>query len=312
MSLLHLTNGTAIIEKMRDAGVVGRIVPWNDVLHEGPVPAGLNPAAMREVRAAFIASTDGSFDEVLRSFAARDAALEDLRGIDEIVLWFEHDLFDQLQFIEILDRLPPSGQPIVTAVPDDDYLGTQPASHFAGLFAARRPITSSQRVAAHDAWEAFRSPDPHAIVEVLDRVSVLPHLAPALRRHLQQFPSRENGLSRTEQQTLEALARGLTSVKDVYRAANHEREEAVFMGDLAFFFHIRSLVPRLMTSTVSPMRLSLDDELALTNEGRQVLGGRLDRVRLCGIDRWLGGVHLSDRTPMWRWDNERQQLHRES
>ena len=36
--------------------IEGPIVPWDDILHEGPVPLGLNPAAMRERRAEFLAA----------------------------------------------------------------------------------------------------------------------------------------------------------------------------------------------------------------------------------------------------------------
>ena len=32
--------------------------------------------------------------------------------------------------------------------------------------------------------------------------------------------------------------------------------------------------------------------VTLTDAGRSVLAGRLDRVVACGIERWLGGVHL--------------------
>lgn len=303
MSLLHITNGRAIIDKMREAGITGRIVPWDDVLHEGPVPAGLNVAALRQVRAEFIAAGGGSFDDVLRSFTARDAALEDLAGIDEIVLWLEHDLYDQLQLIQILGLVPADRAALVTAVPDDDYLGTQPSARFAGLFAARRPITSAQRVAAHDAWDAFRSADPRGLLDVLPRVTALPHLAPALRRHLQQFPSIENGLSRTEQQALEAMASGRALMNLIYVASNHEREDAVFMGDLAFLFHMTALTrgPRPLVTEFE----TLEDEVHLTADGRRVLAGEVDRVALCGIDRWLGGAHLTGNGPVWRWDQSR-------
>jgi hypothetical protein len=304
VSRLHITNGSAIVPLMRASGIVDRIVPWDDVLHEGPVPAGLNAAALRDVRADFLATWVGDArDHIARSLSQRDAALDQLRGVDEVVLWFEHDLYDQLQLIQVLDRLPPDGAALVTAVPGDEYLGGQPASRFAGLFAARAEVTSSQRVAARDAWDAFRSSDPRAVVDGLTRVTVLPHLAPALRRHLQQFPSLENGLSRTEQQTLEAVARGVTRLKDVYAAANHAREEAVFMGDLAFLFHIQPLA-RSARPLITAFA-SFADAIELTDDGRRVLECQSDRVALCGIDRWLGGVHLTGNGPTWRWDATR-------
>ncbi|HUE87424.1 MAG TPA: hypothetical protein VMO26_15220 [Vicinamibacterales bacterium] len=310
VSFLHLVNGSSIVPHIGAAGIIGRIVSWDDVLHEGPVPAGLNIAAMRDTRAAFLAHCGwGSRHEIARSLAERDAALENLQRVDEIVLWFEHDLYDQLQILQILDRLPIDGGPRLTAVPDDDYLGYQPAARFGELFASRRDVTSSQRIAARDAWDAFRSADPQAIVDVLQRVTDLPHLPAALRRHLQQFPSTRNGLSRTEQQALEAVARGATLARDAFTQANHRSEEAIFMGDAAFLFHIRGLLngPRpLVARADGPHQgpgapLSLDDELELTGDGRRVLAGDADRVTLCGIDRWLGGVHLEGRGPVWRW-----------
>jgi hypothetical protein len=317
--MLHLTNGSAIIPLMRQAGIDGPTVPWDDVLHEGPVPAGLNPAALRERRAAFLAACGwGSAETIVRRLADRDAALERaLLGppgpapIDEIVLWFEHDLFDQLHLLQILDRVPIDGRPLVTAVPSNDYLGAQPASRFAGLFAARANVTSAQRLAAHDAWAAFRSADPRTIADVLPRVDELPHLRPALLRHLEQFPSMANGLSRTEQQAMETIAGGITSVRQVYQASHHGREAAIFMGDAAFIAHIDSLLrsSRPLLQASRPTRpLSLDDDLSLTIDGQHVLENRLDRVRACGIDRWLGGVELKGSGPVWRWDGGRVRM----
>lgn len=334
---LHFTNGTSIIPNIREAGVQGLIVPWDDVLHEGPVPAGLGPAALRERRADFLAGCGwGSLIEIARDLEARDRALEDAIGdvsggassgakappsrspqsIDEIVLWFEHDLFDQLHLIQILDRLPVDGGPRVTAVPATTYLGHQPASVYPALFEGRRGVSSAERSAARDAWNAFRSADPRSIVDVLPRVTVLPHLGPALRRHLEQFPSVSNGLSRTEQHTLEAVASGVTRLGEVFAAAQ-QREEAFFMGDAAFLFHITSLIRshRPLLKTVEPLEpfvpsaaRSLDLRVTLTTLGESVLARESDRVELCAINRWLGGVHLSGNGPVWRWDAERHSL----
>ncbi len=321
ITTLHLTNGTAIIPSIREAGIAGHIVAWDDVLHEGPVESGLNPAALRERRAAYLASCGwANAVDIARDLAARDAALAEAMSsvserrsavVDEIVLWFEPDLFDQLQRLQILDRLPIDGPPRVTAVPDNESLGLLPASRFLSLFDERRAVTSAQRMAARDGWTAFRAPDPRAILEVLPRVSVLSHMSAALVRHLQQFPSIDRGLSRTEQQALEVVASGVTRVSDVYRQSHHAREEAIFMGDAPFLVHLGALLRAslpLLRSTRGARDLALDDEITLTDAGRNVLVGEADRVALCGIDRWLGGVRLSGNGPVWRWDHGRQTL----
>jgi hypothetical protein len=314
---LHLTNGTSIIPNIREAGVQGAIVPWDDALHEGPVPAGLGPAALRERRADFLASCGWApREKIARDLEARDRAVEEALRLDEIVLWFEHDLFDQLHLIQILDRLPIDGGPRVTIVPAATYLGHQPASDYPALFNGRRDVSSAERIAARDAWGAFRLADPRAIVGVLPRVTVLPHLGPALRRHLEQFPSVATGLSRTEQHTLEAVASGVTRIGDLF-AATQQREEAFFMGDAAYLFHITSLIrshrPLVKTADalapfVPSHARSLDLHVALTTLGSSVLSQDSDRIELCAIDRWLGGVHLSGNGPVWRWDADRQSL----
>lgn len=308
MSFLHFTNGSAIVPLMREAGISGLIVPWDDVLHEGPVPAGLNVAALRDVRADFLARCGwGARDVLARSLAERDAVIEQVTGsarggalrVDEIVLWFEHDLFDQLQLIQILDRLPVDGGLRVTAVPGHDYLGHQPASRYPALFGSRCEVTSAARLAARDAWNAFRSPDPRVLVDALIRISALPHLPRALLRHLQQFPDFGNGLSRTEDLALTAVARGATTLLEAFHTAN-AREDALFMGDAAFLVHVKSL-----TTGPRPLIRTEGERVALTDDGRQVLAGTADRVAICGIDRWLGGVRLRGHGPTWRWHQHR-------
>jgi hypothetical protein len=116
--LLHITNGdcaVAVISKV----VSGTILPWRDVLHEGPVRAGLSLEALSEERAAFIADAGwGSFDEVLSSFKARDAAFRRAGEHDEIVLWFEHDLYDQSALIRLLRALRDVRLLVLTPTPE--------------------------------------------------------------------------------------------------------------------------------------------------------------------------------------------------
>lgn len=135
-----------------------------------------------------------------------------------------------------------------------------------------------------------------AIVRLLERdTTALPYLAAALRRHLEQFPSLENGLGRTERQALAAVAAGRLRFAEIFKA-DQEREERPFMGDTTF----RRYLERLASGDRPLLRFAADTA-GLTEDGRRVLAGDGDQVRLNGIERWLGGVQLSGRTA-WRWD----------
>jgi hypothetical protein len=48
--------------------------------------------------------------------------------------------------------------------------------------------------------------------------------------------------------------------------------------------------------------------VTITDVGRQVLEGRADHVKLNGIDRWIGGVHLAGNEAAWRWDREASKI----
>ena len=48
--------------------------------------------------------------------------------------------------------------------------------------------------------------------------------------------------------------------------------------------------------------------VTVTKAGRAVLAGQQDRITTCGIERWLGGVHLQSDVNVWRWDGARQRI----
>jgi hypothetical protein len=98
--LLHLTNGDCAVPALRAAGADGEILPWSELLHDGPVPP-LEPEELRAVRARFLGDDEGLLARRDQRFAAAIAAREPL------MLWFEADLYDVLLLLQILQRLPP-------------------------------------------------------------------------------------------------------------------------------------------------------------------------------------------------------------
>jgi hypothetical protein len=104
---LHVTNGDSTVLGLAQTGLAERILPWRDALHEGPVLAGPD-APRRRGRAEFLAGDgDGDVAAVERALEERDRTLDGHAG--PFVLWFEADLYDQLQLVEILARLAARG-----------------------------------------------------------------------------------------------------------------------------------------------------------------------------------------------------------
>jgi hypothetical protein len=300
--MLHVTNGTSV--SLDRTGLGGEILAWVDVLHEGPVPAGLGQSALSRLRGIFLDSVWPGDSPAADTLARRDRTLARFTEHEEVALWFEHDLYDQLQLIQILDWFHgrTSGTTRLSLICVDRYLGSLTGQQLATLWPSRHTVTSAEFDLAGEAWRAFRSPDPMELEHLRQRdTGALPFLAGALLRHLQQFPSVENGLARTERQILGLVDAGRSDFASLFRA-DQQREERIFMGDASFARYVRGL------SECRQPLLRDADGYSLTPNGREVLAGRADHVRLNGINRWLGGVHLLGAEALWRWDEARQRL----
>lgn len=274
--MIHITNGDCAVAVLAKA-VAGTFLAWRDVLHEGPVQAGLSLEELSRSRAQFIADAGwGPHDQVLKEFAARDAALRRAREHDEIVLWFEHDLYDQLQLMQVLDALGDQPGPPVSLVCEAEYLGTMSPKRAAELFALRNPVTRRHVAEARRAWAAFSSPDPRDIGSV--KAQALPFLEAALRRHLQEFPWTIDGLSLLERRVLEALQTGPMSFEQLFRAI---REEPAFLGDAVLAWHLERMQK---------------ERLVERRSTGWALSGKSRSQR---VPRWLGGYLVKDLKLRW-------------
>jgi hypothetical protein len=307
--VLHVTNGSSAAERIQTAGIPGNVLTWDDVLHEGPVPGKLGFAQLREVRSRFLAERGWTTEaDALERLAERDAVLDGSGPRPEVVLWFEHDLYDQLQLIQILHRMAVQGpDPArLSLACEAEYLGMMSIERVRSLHARRSAVTIEQVRLASDAWKAFSGPEAARIQRVLEGdVSMLPFLGPALRRHLEEFPSTRTGLSRSEQQALEVIAQGATTIGEAFPKAHHQREDPIFLGDTVFGWYLERMSrvpePLVLHDDGSTVAWPRDDGdlrawwrrgVRLTDAGHAVLKGEENAVALNGIDRWLGGVHL--------------------
>lgn len=324
MRTLLITNGEivagSLAEIRPDARIVARqIVAWNDILHDGPVPGGLDAAGLRAVRAGYLGATYAEAGrDVAGELAARDATIEGHAAFDRVELWFEHDLADQLQLLQVLDALDRVGRrDDVAQLRAGFHLGPLAPARLAELADKLVPVAAESFAAAGAAWAAFRAPTPEPLADAASAaLPGLPYAARALRRALEELPRPGDGLSRTELQILYSIGRGVDRVGPLF-ARVLAMEEAAFLGDLGFFRTLSELAfarPPLVTGLPEPFSPAVIADggrrkafvgagLKLTAAGRDVLAGTTDRVRLIGLDRWLGGTHLTPATA-WRFDSE--------
>jgi hypothetical protein len=315
LPVLHVTNGDSTAGTLERAGIGERVLPWRDALHEGPVP-DVASDELRRLRADFLAGSEAArAADILDWLQARDETLAVARA-GAYVLWFEADLYDQLQLAEILARLGELEVPAsrVTLISIGEYPGI---AHFGGLGElneeqledllatnAAAPLSDDAIELAGAAWSAFRAPDPSGLVAIARRQSPeLRFLGEAFDRLAREYPSTRDGLSLTERRILAAASETVepqTAGRVFVRVGS--REARPFLGDRFCFETIERLAGRHTPLVEADVPVTPQTPIRLTDAGRAVLEGSADYVLLNGIDRWIGGVHLAGKTARWRWD----------
>jgi DNA-binding transcriptional MerR regulator len=326
--LLHVTNGESAANTLRQTSLGGAVLPWQDALHEGPVPAGPRHLLLA-TRAAFLSGCGWGSKQAIRSaLERRDGTLADAwRDGRQVVVWFEHDLYDQLQLLDVLalaSAMAAAPELIVVGSfpgkPSFRGLGELTADQLESLWPSRTTATPRMLAAAVSAWDALGQSEPSALATLATAgIPELPFAGPALRRLLEELPAPRDGLSGTERRTLQAIAAGAVTPGTAFRAAQ-DLEAAPFLGDAWFYRALADLGhgPRRLVQTQDGEQLPpappLGDgpaftglTLRLTHAGEQVLQGQADRVRLLGADRWVGGTHITPGT-LWRWDPAARRL----
>lgn len=272
---------------------------WRDALNEGPVPAGLSLGQTSALRARYQARRGyGNPIKLIHDFERRDALIGRAEDFGEIVLWFEHDLFDQLQLVQILTALEERDlEPgRVAVIQSDHYLANMTVDEIFSFFPKRRTATPAIFKSARRSWDRFTSSNPADLYTAANEdVIGLPFLRAALRRLCEEYPWQRDGLSRSQRQALYAAGQGPARVEELFARAQ-SREEAYFLGERGFAMMLEDLRSGGLVEEE-------DSKLLPSALGRRVLAGDADWLQTHRIDRWIGGVHLLP-DELARWDDD--------
>jgi hypothetical protein len=327
--VLHILNGDSTAQTLKQSGLAGEHLVWKEALVWGPTPATVDRSAWCRLRSQFLADANAmDAQQCFEDLRQQEEALETLAKHDEVVLWFEFDLFCQLNLIYVLGKL--SGQNLVSTklslicigtfpgICDFRGLGQLTAEQLVSLFPGRQPVTVGQMDLAWRAWNACCSSNPQEIELLLAQdTTPLPFLRPALHLHLRRFPSVKNGLGHMEQLALEFIARGVYRFPALFREWS-TAEPGYGLGDAQLWDVLIRLVackqPILQLDGSKGLGFSgnyphlSQVDFTLTEIGRAILEGKHDLWEMEPQEYWLGGVRLVPPKPRWRWNEEQQAL----
>lgn len=305
--ILHVLNGDATREIFEHSGIAGEVIVWREMLCEGKAPATQDLPGFFEERATHLQQVYGIDRKTYLDSIGEDyKRLGKAAAYEEIVLWFEFDLFCQVNMLFILyylKKLNPT-LPRVSIVQLDEHpdvpnfrgLGMLRPENLPPLFEQRVYLQDEDWQLATEAWEAYRSEDPLQLEQLSYRYTErLPYLGPALQAHLKRLPGTENGLNAVEHFFLDRLALGKLRERDLYYQFWDELKIYGF-GD----FQLDIYTQRLQRAGVVQRN---DEMLYLTGLGAEVLNSEENYLSFASQNNiWIGGIPL-EHTP-WRWDEE--------
>lgn len=303
-AILHVTNSVYSARKLQGSNIPGVTLPWQDVLYEGPALAGLSLDEFSQARASYFSQIGwGGYPSLLSHFSERNKKIKTMDHYDSVALWFDADVYSQLQQVQVLDWLAGHSVRSTYIYIVSLYGGCKKpflemdSKAIQCCYEKREEVTLSQFETASLVWDAFTSGDPHRLVEMTRKdISSIPNLKTSMLRLLQQLPSSQNGLSRIEFLVLKAVSKGYCSLSDVHSWVR-SRDAEMLLTEGMLKVNLRALLSGKKPS------LRVDQSvLKLTEFGTRLLSEDEDQIEVNGVDRWLGGLHLVADN-IWRYNH---------
>ncbi len=328
---LHIRCGTDLKSTLPAAGFKGDFLEYSDPYGQGPIL--LNDHFIN-TRAKFLhESYDPLFVDMpddSRKAKTLEATLKYLNTANNklgqaaqqykrIVLWFEHDGYDQLILAKLLSFYSINTMPEKLEIISINHfpgsarfigLGQLPPEAIRLLWRQRQPVNRQQLKLGERVWSALGESDPLALYSIVESkdINCLPHMKAALQRHLRELPSTRNGLSLTEQLSLEMLNEESSTAGQLFKKLVSDRDPLPWLGDIMYWFILQSMTqvsqPVFKIPECDLKKPWHERTLTITDTGKKVLTGTQGWLSLNPPERWLGGIKLRTNHPCWRWNDK--------
>ena len=254
VNCIHIVNGDSTREILEQSGIKGRIVVWREVLCDGPVSAPVFSDAFWQERYDYFENEldvtrleyfDKTIKELLKA--------EFLEGIEEVTLWYEYDLFCQVNLMALCAFLLEHYRKdvlytMICVGREKGREGWQTLtdfkpSEYLELFEKRIKMSRASFDYGHECWKVYAQKDKAALQNFNFRKNKrFKYFNLAMKQELERFPN-ERGLNQIDRKVLELISEGNHSFGDLVKLLLiWQRNETFYgFGDLQYAFRIEKL-----------------------------------------------------------------------
>ncbi|MEM9868578.1 MAG: DUF1835 domain-containing protein [Bacteroidota bacterium] len=290
-SLLHITNGDSFTSKLKTLDLKGDIITWREMLCEGKTLCNVGSESFWKTRFEFLnknykISKSWFVEKTLKEYRS----LCNHKQQDHIVLWFEYDLFCQINMLAVLSWLKTHRRhaeiSLVCSGKEDDSdrlyaLNDLSDEKLLNLYENRLTLSQDDIEFADYVWQLYCSDNPIRLENVITHNPFqFKYLADALKAHLRRFPTIKNGLNALENKVLSTVENeNLESRSELLNT---------LLGNQGFYGFGDSQYERII-STLRPLIGSFNP-LRLTKKGREVISNRMNYYsQIRDSQQYLGG-----------------------
>lgn len=290
-SLLHITNGDSFTSKLKTLDLKGDIITWREMLCEGKTLCNVGSESFWKTRFEFLnknykISKSWFVEKTLKEYRS----LCNHKQQDHIVLWFEYDLFCQINMLAVLSWLKTHRRhaeiSLVCSGKEDDSdrlyaLNDLSDEKLLNLYENRLTLSQDDIEFADYVWQLYCSDNPIRLENVITHNPFqFKYLADALKAHLRRYPTIKNGLNALENKVLSTVEnKNLESRPELLKT---------LLGNQGFYGFGDSQYERII-STLRPLIGSFNP-LRLTKKGREVISNRMNYYsQIRDSQQYLGG-----------------------
>ena len=290
---LHITNGNNLTDYLKELEYTGDFLTWQEMLCEGPTSEKVDSDEFFNLRKTFLSD----FYDVEMNEDEFKKELDILNHTDQfqqIVLWFEYDLFCHINLLAIISMLHQKeiklplylvcsgrvkGQNDLKAL--TELKPDQLHNHY------ENKITLSQEDMAlmSALWQIYCGKDHNLFKPFIVQKSSFPYLSSCLKAHLQRFPDSITGLSTLEMHTLHLISD---------QKIKSKRHLLGYILNFQGYYGFGDLQMNKMIELLSIFYMEEDGQIVLNKKGVEAIKNKSDFSAEMTTSMCFGGVKKSD------------------
>ena len=291
-SLLHITNGDSFTERLQTLPLKGDIITWREMLCEGKTLSTVGSESFWKTRFEFLnknykVSKSWFVEKTLKEYRS----LCNHKQQEQIVLWFEYDLFCQVNMLAVLSWLKMHRRhaeiSLVCSGKEDESdklyaLNELSDDKLVSLYENRTILSQNDLEYADYVWQLYCSDNPIRLENLSDYKNYqFDYLSDAIKVHLQRFPSIKNGLNGVENHILNLAVQEKPKTRKEFLSQILSNQGFHGFGDTQYNRVLSTMKP--LFSSLSPVRLS--------KIGKEVLQGNSNYyAQIRDDEAYLGGA----------------------